>query len=522
MNLYRSGLTSVFPGSLDQFVIKTAFSSGGTQLPTAMIKDSHWNHYFDACFNIERYLYGRLGGPIYGVTSTSSSLMGTDVIFSTETYSVTISGSSAVISATVPAIFGSSPFADNGFAIKHSTYFVAAASGGAMVQGVWANNNYSAPEPFNKAIIQPQFFTSFAPTTGRNYQITVYRKDYRPYSYYQSLTDLFYTAGDGDHWNYDFNFNANDNGQWDIVSYQTGHTIATNRTAAPILQINYTGNTTSAEFLYTNITPWIDKSYTYGGNWGLMQLQSGVSNTGGGGYLVANLDPSPDGEVIFQSIYTYHSYTGKLCLCHTQTTPTTTAQYVGRFGPCVRFQGSLTNASFYGIAFGDYYGAGNPNTDDTAHNWIRIIKAVNVPLWHSKLDDNSLSNDHTSTSWSSSTLGGTLTELATYDMTSYVAAGASYFKLSVQGNTISVSISHDGSAWTSIYSAVDGSSPITGAGQHGFFVRGQNSNTGMSRGMLIGPNVQIRNIVASVDNYPVQVKVLYAKVTPDPLVSVSI
>lgn len=176
----RTGSTSSFPSSLDQFEIKTSFNSElplSQQATTSLEQAAHFNHMFDAVVNLENHVLagsGGIGASVVtrwssGITGSEEDIYGSNLKLGYSTISLTLTGDTYTATAMVPTSFGNDPFSLKGFAIGHSFSL----DGTSSTQGLWANNSWGTEGPFNEMIKFYQFFTMIKPVTGRVFEYTI-------------------------------------------------------------------------------------------------------------------------------------------------------------------------------------------------------------------------------------------------------------------------------------------------------------------------------------------------------------
>lgn len=157
--LFRDGSLSTFPHAVDTF---TAVSSGSLELAI------HFNHLFDACLNVEKFLVGSIGGPVQSrysaeyrgdIAAGENLLVGGDVFVEYASGSVTFTGE-------VPGIFGAEPFDSPGFCMLVSPYYRREED----VFG-FGRNLPSGGETWNMLIRTPVVYTSVEPVSGSTYRL---------------------------------------------------------------------------------------------------------------------------------------------------------------------------------------------------------------------------------------------------------------------------------------------------------------------------------------------------------------
>lgn len=293
MSEFRTGALSSFSGSADDFVIKHPFQTGANSLEAA----AHFNHYFDACLELEYYLTFFAGGPLttYATqTNNGAESSGSNLRLSLQTLTQALSGSTSniEINFTVPEFFGANPFLDSRFSITTNVFLEPNASGG--VRAV-SQANSQLNSFWNRLIDLPQVYYSIKPTGGRN--ATLVCKLVHS-SHGGSLSGEFFDS-----------FDRPGNTQ---LGYDWSESENSNQRAIEIVAINLLGRIPTR----------------------LAALQSRILDNENGKAGIAYPIPfgtSQDQEIEFEL---YNSEGTTMC----------------RAGPMIRFSGSRTNASFYGLA----------------------------------------------------------------------------------------------------------------------------------------------------------------------------
>ena len=327
---WRDGSLSSFPGSADQFVIKRPFQQGANDREAA----SHFNHYLDACYNIEIFAQNRLGGGLLSYTSIVSSgfaFSGSGLSLSTTVITTGLSATGLVFSIplTIPAWFGTNPFFDSTFAPAYTTYLNPTVTGDPL-RGVAAG---AIPDSYlNSLLAQPQAYTMIQPTGGRNFNLVV--KLLAPMNYGVDFSGQLY---DG------FDRNAS--------NYQFGDNWIVNAGAGPVFADAYQAGSMANGFL--RLKPLYSSGPAAAG---IMR----VANT----VLPAT---TTDQEVEFELVARSGALTQRRC------------------GPMVRFQGSAASGSFYGLAL-------NVNYTSAQASLIKVIGAdlttadrVNSNTWYTSI-----------------------------------------------------------------------------------------------------------------------------------------
>lgn len=176
----RDGSLSDFPNNIDSFPVLYPYNldrDNGSNPTTRndLERATHINQYFDAAFNLERFLQSKVRANLAGRSPAEfKSADGGGLVFTNEdlllaTNSVNLSISSGVASGlvNVPAIFGANPFDRHNFAIAHTTYLPATEP----LKGVATSTNDQ--EWLNALIRVPLLFTSIAPISGTLFKVEI-------------------------------------------------------------------------------------------------------------------------------------------------------------------------------------------------------------------------------------------------------------------------------------------------------------------------------------------------------------
>jgi hypothetical protein len=470
---------STFPVSVDNFVIKQSFDGdlpNADQPAEALIKASHWNHYFGACENISSYLRStnRFGNSILGTTSTVCAF-GSDVLLGTVLYTTTVASSSTSLSLTVPSAFGTTPFEDLGFSFGHTLYVRSSAYPASSVEGAWANKPDSTTDTFFDLIEDTYGYGSVEPVSGRVYNYHINLVDPIPASNrYRAWIDNFQDSNQT-LWNSSFGGNSPN------TFYFAGGT----------LFIQSKGN-----------------SYSVGVPWNM------VSTTWT--YRVPKVMQAENYEVIARNI---------------KITPwfnSPSAGYVvNRGGLAVRMQGTPTNATFYGLSFGD-------NTVGS-RQYARLFRVSSWNLAASGGTDGTL-EAWTYRNPSEPYCSGTASAISPYiDLTTVFGEGNNslggtnanprYVKLSVIDSTVAVATSINNSTWTTVYSVVD-PSPIAGKGYPGLWSTWvpEPTSSSLVKGLSfiqgdVDSTLQARALSSGSSSYDVTLRLLYCKIGPSNYIS---
>ena len=166
---FRDGSLSTFSGALDQFTIKSAFTPGGPNAATTLVKAEDINHYADACIRIQQYLLSKLGKTFATLDNSldkapNNYTYGSGLIGSA-THTMTFSSLASLTVATqtlnVPAAFGATPFQNRTFSILPT--FVINDTSGLFSQGLSYYNMVDG-DMYSHLQALPQFYVTIHPT----------------------------------------------------------------------------------------------------------------------------------------------------------------------------------------------------------------------------------------------------------------------------------------------------------------------------------------------------------------------
>lgn len=439
------GALSTFPSSEDSFTILQSFDTTVNledQNPEALIQATHFNTYYDSIFNIETYLSNSQLGSI-----TNSS--GSPVTFASKSHTISITGTTYTSSFTLPSVIASLSGSSIGMFV--SCYYNPP---GGRVTGTWANTNWNFDPYLYMLQSQPLVQAYVTPSSASgSYDLKVVKQYLHPSPITPiRVTDLLLRPGMGSStstWESYGSFYP----YWDTETFVFG----------------FGGGGGFG-------SPLSVASYKFNGTWRkALRMRCRVESSYQAGVALANINECTNQALIFRRP------TDIVGAVFSSTQP----KFIG--GPCLRYTGTLNNATFYGLAIGD-------NNDTTGSLWsnARIVKVVG----------NDLTNGSSAIVFPTWSGGGTVTELASgITMTSY-----EWWKFSITGSSIVLARSTaSGGSWTTVASV--GDATITGASLPGFFVKALN----------IGGNTEIRMdlqgplIAESTDSYSetATVKILF-------------
>lgn len=412
---FRDGSLSSFPASVDSFPV---LSPGDTEL------SSHFNRYFDACFTLEDYLLGTIGGSLaskYSSEYGSETISGGNLLLSYASSTTTISGavSSIVFNLTVPAQFGSSPFDDWRFSMGHTVYLDSSSD----ISGMWANRDWGQGGPLSQMFNWPQFFTVIRPTGGRNYTATVNVIKFGAGGWGSSeLYDSFTRTG---------NAEQQDAGP-DWYEQETGRAFTVKK-----------------------------RNFSSGGQgnqaWCLHVSSERGGNPGGGWIYPRNFPDAADMEVEFDTYDWEFSGVGS-------------GKYYNLAGVMLRTSGDITSAAFYGLVLGHA----------TAQGSAQIVKVSGVNLLENYPTNVSENNRPAPDATHATTLAGTagtVTSLVSGFAIRHSPTGGSttsLYRFRAEGTTISLKENYNGGGWTTLASVTDAT--LT-SGKMGFWTKSLNGAT---------------------------------------------
>lgn len=467
----RTGSSSSFPTSRDQFVIKKSYNSSialGQQEINSLEQASHFNHMFDAVFNIENHILsgsGGAGGTVVtrwasGVTNSNTDVYGSNVKLGYTALTASMTGNTITVTGMVPSSFGADPFRLNGFAMAHNLYLTNPT--GANTEGVWANKEWTGVQPFNTMMTWLQMFTLVRPITGRQFEVTV--KNIPLHSTSQNIDPTF----------------------TDNMKLLTG-----------------------AEFQHIWERPgWSGGGYrsltaqaTIGGICTWAGLSEERNDARYGWAYPTKLASMTDSYVEWGEI-----------LEHYTTFTIETGECFTRVGPMVRAQGSITNASFYCIAIGDVpAGSVTPAGDPGLHGRLLKVSGANLS------NEGPATTSGGGVTWPSGTVnyisgGGTSSsgylwfgERSTrYRLKCETVPGSA--KITVQSSPSPYSV------WSTLYGPYyDGVSPIA-SGYSGVFSQAMNGDS--TRYVKFLGSVVVGNLNSDT-SVPIEVQLMFVQVGPE-------
>jgi hypothetical protein len=340
-----------------------------------------------------------------------------------------MSGNTISATAMVPSSFDVEPFKTKGFAMGHNIY-VSTRSSSASLKGVWGGVNWGDDGPFNAMMALPQFFTLIRPVSGRKFEVTVTNFPFHSTSenVNASFSDSLTFAGPGE------SQDLSSRNGWTGASHNGGVIVNLTKSSEKILELKCE---------YKD-----DPSYGYAYS---TKLANNLTN--------CYIEFGPIKETIFDSRYI------------------DSLEVYSRFGPMVRFNGTLSNASFYALAIGDVNSNNYSSDDETGSRSARLVRVQSTDLsynWSGR------SYAYAGSAWSPS---ATVSALWASDIT--LQKGNKY-RLKAVSTLISVEQSAPPySSWSVIASAVDST---IASGAIGIF--SQNVNDSNTRGIRIyGPLV---------------------------------
>lgn len=195
----RDGSLSTYPVSLDQLAIKWPIGNDRINGQASSTRNDleravHWNHMFDACLNLEKYMQKvSAGGGIITYTATGGVLQGQNIILTYESRTLPASGSQTewTYTLTTPDIFGDTPFNDWRFNISPCIYvdvlpaqYLRPVRG---LQGAFSDYDY---RPELLSVYQPHVLVE--PVSGRVFKLKV--KTHQMHSRSQLIGELLETG----------------------------------------------------------------------------------------------------------------------------------------------------------------------------------------------------------------------------------------------------------------------------------------------------------------------------------------
>lgn len=483
----RDGSSSSFPGSLDQFVSKKKYNPDlplSQQEFNSLEQASHFNHMFDALFKIESHLLagsGGAGGLIVsrwsnGVSGSASDVYGSNLKVAYSTLSIVLTGNTITATGLVPSSFGVNPFDHRGFSVAHNLYITNPA-GSANTQGIWANESWGDQGPYNEAIKWFQFFTLIRPVTGRLYEATI--KNIPFHSTSESITSSF----------------------TDLLT-------CTSAAQAVWDRIGWTG---------TGGLAGISAHQTINGNTYL------IMSSEGGGHLTSPPGNSNGNDSAYGWVWPTKfpnltdSYVEWGEIVDRYSTPETGDECYSRLGPMIRASGTLSNASFYGIAIGDVPISANGLTGDGGR-YGRIIKVVGANLG---------SVEGAGGESGGGTLWGSIPTISYIGTgTAYTTSSSGYYWFGEAGTRYRLkcetvpgsakitvqSATSPYSSWSDLYGPFyDGQSPLT-SGYSGFFSQAMDGDSNRWVKFLGEVKVENLNSNTSID---AELQLLFLLVNPE-------
>jgi len=464
----RDGSLSSFPASVDQLAIK--WPIGGDRINgqaadtrNDLERAGQWNHMFDACLNLEKFLQKiSAGGGILSYSETGGIVQGPNLILAYELQTLPASGSQSawIYTLTTPEIFGPNPFADWRFNISPSVYVNIVPSAyvkpAAANQGALSDFDYR-PELLN--VYQPHI--SIYPVSGRVYKLKVSCQAMHRSS--QLIGELSENCGRP---------STTDNlgSSWlrsgEYPAMGIGNTTYTVGGLGNLLYLCSEGD-------YNN-----SNSSTWDGNWGLA-LSSGMGN-------------SNDQQVIFSP----YSWKGD---------GVDVGDYMARTMLALRVSGDPNyvggNMNMYAVVFGD---EAMPGTNRPTIG--RLVKFVNSYIFGINPADN-LSLTAAAPASSVVSLGTFPLHLVNND-----SLPSLKYRFKVQGTTISVEEAQNGVTYSTVLSVTDTTHT---AGTVGMMVLPMNgTGTGERCRRLVFFSSLLYQVLSGESPCDVKAKILYSLVGP--------
>lgn len=417
---FRDGSTSTFPASADSFLVKR---------PGDEERAAEWNQMFDACYNLEDYLSGVLGGNLqstYSQEFAGEVVSGSNLLLAYKTVTIQVSGNTASASAlvTVPSIFGGNPFNDLRFSMIPTVYIQ---PGAGSFESTWGDKSWGNAGPLSQMFYWPQVYTSITPS-GTQFIANFHIKNF--------------SAGGLTSGTFFDSFTRTGGTQQNSV----GPSWKEEEIGNPFLIKQKTSSQYSSSTKYCLL---------------VSSERAGLGGDPGGGWLYPVIVPTSSAQSIEWEMFDWDfgaSGAGQ-----------NSNQYKNLIGVMVRATGAVTGASFYGVEIGHNLG----------QNIARIIKAVNVNL-----------KEHFPTTYTEgmrpppgpsnpNTLAGTsgtVTELASgITLGRLDTLGHSYaYRFTASGDILTLEQSVSGTAWTFVASGQDSA---LGTGRCGFWAKSLNGAT---------------------------------------------
>lgn len=185
----RDGSLSTYPNAVDQLAIKWPIGNDRINGQTASTRNDlersgHWNHMFDACLQMEKYLQKiSAGGAVVTYNSSGAIVQGPNLVLAYELRTLPASGSQTewVYTLNTPAIFGPTPFTDWRFTIAPSVYvnvvgpsYLRPAAGS---MSAFSDNDY---RPELLSVYQPHVLVE--PVSGRVFKLRIRTHQMHPKS----------------------------------------------------------------------------------------------------------------------------------------------------------------------------------------------------------------------------------------------------------------------------------------------------------------------------------------------------
>ena len=168
---YRTGKLSSFDpttSTLDTFAIKQTVD---TLLPNSLELADHMNHYFDAAIKLEQALLTYSGMNIVGYSSAATQIPNSNIFVSQSVTGATLTSASQTFQLRVPALFGSTPFANRTFALSVRADEVPASP--SSVKGTYANTSPTSTNSWNNLINKNHYQCTVYPVSGNLYNVQV-------------------------------------------------------------------------------------------------------------------------------------------------------------------------------------------------------------------------------------------------------------------------------------------------------------------------------------------------------------
>lgn len=529
MSLYRRGQLSTYSpetSTIDSFAIKKNYTS--LEIDSLESSD-HFNHYFDACIQIEKQLPKFLGTNIkafYPLTSDeiNSSVFkqveGNQILLTTQVTSGTMVGNGQEFSVTIPDIFGSNPFRDNSFSLS-----VRADEFNYGAEGVFANKNPNSSDVWNTLSNQNHFVCSVQPSSGlggRTFTVKVSAVGRTPLPGSQvSFSERFSEATLS-------SSTLPIVGGKDFSLTPTSTGIFPRRLSSSRYTIDYYG--VSGGFVYPNNpdqTPFAVavKNIPLGGfsllstpDDRVLALTSNTTaaryETTMGGYLygiaarsgilygVEGLDRPDDQFVQFR-------------LCGFAADSPFFGRNFGCFGPAVRMNGPANNASFYGLVFGEAAGTLTTSTsglpaDETAPRIAYLAKFKNVNL-SQVLDETVTLKGSGTAPYVSTTVSGATILTGTSTLVFSASDMSVSYRLAASGNTIILQQEAASGLFTNLLTYTD--TNTVSNGYPGFFSVGksvpQTASTKSNRWLLFD-SLKMGDLATGA-TIPIQIRSFFSK-----------